>query len=203
MGRSILREGKKAVIDHAVEGALADHDLIPVMDADMVDRLFLSDKGSHDLLDSGDLILRNRDAGTAFGEKFLIIILGDPRPVELFFKGAVHPVRASVADIGRFQEFFTGLLLKSVAEGIAHAAVPAESVLFSGMADAAEAEPWDLTILPVDTGVIADPECPALFSTGMFPDLAGDGNGIFADGRCDIHKRRTFGKHLRDQVPVV
>ena len=93
--------------------------------------------------------------------------------------------------------------LKSVAEGIAHAAVPAESVLFSGMADAAEAEPWDLTILPVDTGVIADPECPALFNTGMFPDLAGDGNGIFADVRCDIHKRRTFGKHLRDQVPVV
>ena len=56
-GQVDVPKRKMTVPDQAVKGAFADHDLVSVMDTDVVDRLLLPDEGRHDFLEPGDLFV--------------------------------------------------------------------------------------------------------------------------------------------------
>lgn len=198
-----IAEGKEAIIDHPVKGPLADHDLVLVVDADMVDRLFLSDKRRHDFFDPGDVIFRRRDAGAAFREMFPVIRMSDLRSVELFFKGTVRSDRTAITYIGCLQEFPAYFFFKPVTERVAQAAVSAEPDFSQGMADVADRESFPGTSEAMPAGIVPDPAGTGLFGDGMLPYLKGNGGRMFVQGLCDLGKSKVFRQHPGNLHPLI
>lgn len=180
---------EEVVIDHAVEGTLADHKGIAVIGTDMVKRLPSEKKRRDDVIQMAYLLFRIRDTGSCFRKQVKVFLVSIGRIIKTFLQGAAAPVGTAIADIRRLFQPAAPFFFKVRTVRVAFYTEGAALSLDRGTGSAQEA---DRTVPAVKAGIIGTsiPTGPSVLQ--MVSDLPRDGGAVLAYSAGDLFKGRLL-----------
>ena len=111
-GKVNVTDGQKTCIDVVVDGFLIKHDVIRVLDANVMNGLSLLHEGSDDCIYALKFLLGYGKALTAFAERCPVFFLGILGVVQMPLKLTTMSLRTAIADIRRLEDEPAVLLLE-------------------------------------------------------------------------------------------
>ena len=105
-GKIDIPGGKDTGIYIVIDTFFGIHDLILIVDTDMVDRLTLPDQRGDKIVQLTGFLFRNAESGAGFGAYYFILSLCGRGRIQPFFKCALTAFFTSVADIRRFIKLY-------------------------------------------------------------------------------------------------
>lgn len=152
------------------------HDLIRMVNTDMVQGLSLKEEGANEAVQPQGLLLRDLEALTCLGTGFLILFLCSRCGIESFLQGAVILCFATVADIRWFGKLLADLQLivrTGFGTGIG------QTELAESIATHVATKLFDRTCFTDQTVVEGHAVTAGLLELEMASDFLGNCRGIF------------------------
>ena len=111
-GKVNVTDGQKSCIDVVVDGFLIKHDVIRILNANVMNGLSLLHEGSDDRVYTLKLLLGYGKALTAFSERCLVFFLGILGVIQMPLKLTTVSLRTAIADVRRLEDESAVLLLE-------------------------------------------------------------------------------------------
>ena len=111
-GKVNVTDGQKSCINVVVDGFLIKHDVIRILNANVMNGLSLLYEGSDNCIYALKLLLGYGKALTAFAEHCLVFLLGVLRIIQMPLKFTTVSLHTAIADIRRLEDVQAMLLLK-------------------------------------------------------------------------------------------
>lgn len=188
--------GEDTGINVIINGLFGEHDLVRIVDTDVMDRLPFSDQRGNKSIQLKSFLFRDTDTGTGLRAYDFVFMLGCLCRVDMFFQSTVFPFCTAIADIRRSGKSRT-ILLEII--GAVKMAFGAEAAFFK-VTGSVRAKSRDGAAAAVGAIIEGMPKAACFLEDDMVADLLGNGSAVTIQASADLFKGSRIIEHGLDRI---